>query len=235
MTVTGCATSTAVSHPRRWRIATALVAIACLGALAGCGGDGDGDDALAAEIVTTLVEPSTTTSTSTTSTTTTTTSTTTTSTTTTTVLPPRQMTQPMAPPQDEHAAENNPPIGRIEIPKIGLDKELEEGIRLTTLNRGPGHWPGSAMPGEIGNVVVAGHRTSHNGDFRHIDELEPGDQVVFTTDTGTYTYLVSGTQIVTPDALWITYPSNTQTATLFACHPLGSTAERIVVNLVLSA
>jgi sortase A len=216
------------------RVTIALLAVACLGAIVGCGGGND-DEALAAEIVTTTAKPATTTSPTTTTATSTTATTTTSTSTTTTLLPPRQMTQPIAPPQDERSPENNPSVGRIEIPKIGLDKTLEEGIRLTTLDRGPGHWPGSAMPGEIGNVVVAGHRTSHDADFRHINELEPGDPVIFTTDTGTYTYLVSGTQIVTPDALWITYPSNTQTATLFACHPIGSTAERIVVNLVLSA
>jgi len=89
------------------------------------------------------------------------------------------------------------------------------------------------MPGQIGNVVVAGHRTSHDAEFRHLDQLLPGDEVVFTTETGTHTYAVTGTQIVTPDSLWITSPTDTPTATLFACHPLGSTAKRIVVNLTL--
>jgi sortase A len=171
---------------------------------------------------------------STTTTTTTTTSTTTTTTTTTAPLP-RQLTQPIAPPQDQRGAENNPQLGRLAIPKIGLDSELHQGIRLTTLDRGPGHWPGSAMPGEIGNVVVAAHRTSHGAEFRHLDALVPGDEVVFTTDDGTFTYLVTGTQIVTPDSLWIVDPTETPTATLFACHPLGSTAKRIVVNLALSS
>ena len=91
------------------------------------------------------------------------------------------------------------------------------------------------MPGQIGNVVVAGHRTSHGAEFRHLDSLVPGDEVIFSTADGTFTYLVTGTQIVTPDALWITNPTDTPTATLFACHPLGSTAKRIVVNLALSS
>ncbi len=147
---------------------------------------------------------------------------------------PRQSTQPIAPPQDARGPENNPPLGRIVIPKVGLDAELEQGIRLTTLDRGPGHWPGSAMPGEIGNVVVAGHRTSHGAEFRYLDQLAPGDEVIFTTDTGAHTYLVTGTQIVTPNDLWITNPTDTPTATLFACHPLGSTAKRIVVSLALA-
>jgi sortase A len=163
-----------------------------------------------------------------------TTTTTATTTTVTTTTLPRQSTQPIAPPPDARGPENNPPLGRIVIPKVGLDAELEEGIRLTTLDRGPGHWPGSAMPGEIGNVVVAGHRTSHGAEFRYLDQLAPGDEVIFTTDTGAHTYLVTGTQIVTPNDLWITNPTDTPTATLFACHPLGSTAKRIVVSLALA-
>ncbi len=146
----------------------------------------------------------------------------------------KQLTQPVAPPQDTRGAENNPQLGRISIPKIGLDSELHQGIRLTTLDRGPGHWPGTALPGQIGNVVVAAHRTSHGAEFRHLDSLSPGDEVMFSTADGTFTYNVTGTQIVTPDALWITDPTDTPTATLFACHPLGSTAKRIVVNLALA-
>ncbi len=164
----------------------------------------------------------------------TTTTTTAPTTTVTTTTLPRQSTQPIAPPQDVRGPENNPPLGRIVIPKVGLDAELEQGIRLTTLDRGPGHWPGSALPGEIGNVVVAGHRTSHGAEFRYLDQLAPGDEVIFTTDTGAHTYLVTGTQIVTPNDLWITNPTDTPTATLFACHPLGSTAKRIVVSLALA-
>ncbi len=123
----------------------------------------------------------------------------------------------------------------MSIPKIGVDAPLLEGIRLTTLDRGPGHWPGTAMPGEVGNVVVAGHRTSHEADFRHLDQLVPGDDVVFNTEAGVITYKVTGTQIVQPDAIWIVDPTDTPTATLFACHPLGSTAQRIVVNLELAS
>jgi len=180
-------------------------------------------------------DPATTTSTLAPTTTTSTTTTTTTSTTTTTTTTlPLQVTQPIAPPGDTRGAEDNPQLGRISIPTIGLDSELHDGIRLTTLDRGPGHWPGTAMPGQIGNVVVAAHRTSHGAEFRHLDSLAPGDEVIFSTADGTFTYLVTGTQIVTPDSLWITDPTDTPTATLFACHPLGSTAKRIVVNLALS-
>jgi len=187
-----------------------------------------------ATTTTTTTTPTTTTTTPTTTTTTTTPTTTTTTTSTTTTTLSKQTSQPIAPPRDTRGAENNPQLGSISIPKIGLTTGLQQGIRLTTLDRGPGHWPGTAMPGQIGNVVVAAHRTSHGAEFRHIDALSPGDEVIFSTADGTFTYNVTGTQIVTPDALWITNPTDTPTATLFACHPLGSTAKRIVVNLALA-
>ena len=81
--------------------------------------------------------------------------------------------------------------------------------------------------------MVAGHRTSHGAQFRHLDQLVPGDDVTFTTPDGVFDYTVVETDIVGPDALWIIDPSDTPTATLFACHPPGSTRQRIVVKLAL--
>ena len=155
---------------------------------------------------------------------------TTTPATTATTLP----TSPIASPLDPHAPEPQIELGGITIPRLGVDAPLLEGIRLSTLDRGPGHWPGTAMPGERGNVVVGGHRTSHGAPFRDLDRLEPGDLVVFSTAAGISEYTVTGTQVVEPDALWIVDPTETPTATLFACHPLGSTSHRIVVNLELA-
>lgn len=108
---------------------------------------------------------------------------------------------------------------------------MYEGITLTTLDHGPGHWPGTALPGSQGNVVIAGHRVSHDKPFRNLDKLEPGDQVIMTTDEGRFVYQVTGTDIVYPDALWIVDQTADYTATLFACHPPGSTRQRIVVHL----
>ena len=214
-------------------VAAALIALGVVAVAVDLGSSPDtvaSFNADSATTTTTTLAPTTTTTT----TTTTSTTTTTTSTTTTTTSLPLQQTQPIAPPRDARGSENNPLLGRISIPKIGLDSELHDGIRLTTLDRGPGHWPGTAMPGQVGNVVVAGHRTSHGAEFRHLDSLSPGDEVVFSTADGTFSYQVTGTQIVTPDSMWIVDPTATPTATLFACHPLGSTAKRIVVNLALS-
>ncbi|MGI9645975.1 MAG: sortase [Ilumatobacteraceae bacterium] len=143
-------------------------------------------------------------------------------------------TSPIASPLDPHTQEPLIELGGITIPRLGVDAPLLEGIRLPTLDRGPGHWPGTAMPGENGNVVVDGHRTSHGAPFRDLDQLVPGDLVVFDTAGGIDEYVVTGTQVVEPDALWIVEPTDQPTATLFACHPLGSTSHRIVVNLELA-
>ncbi|WP_395156918.1 sortase [Ilumatobacter sp.] len=144
-----------------------------------------------------------------------------------------QPTAPIAPPPDPRGYEDQIRLGGISIPKLGLEAPLFEGIRLTTLDNGPGHWPGTAMPGENGNVVVAAHRTSHGAAFRNIDQLVAGDLVQFSTAAGVFEYTVTGTQIVTPDAVWIVDQTENATATLFACHPPGSVSHRIVVNLEL--
>lgn len=138
---------------------------------------------------------------------------------------------PPAPRADEPYVE----LGTIEIPKIGVSKTLLEGISLNTLDLGPGHWPGTAMPGHAGNAVIAGHRTSHDKPFRHVDQLVPGDEVIFTTSEGRFVYQVTGTTIVYPDAMYIIDQTPDATATLFACHPVGSTKQRIVVSLALVA
>jgi sortase A len=138
-----------------------------------------------------------------------------------------------APPPEPRADEPYVELGTLEIPKLGVVQPLLEGITLNTLDVGPGHWPGTAMPGHLGNVVVAGHRTSHGKVFRDIDQLVAGDEVVFTTSEGRFVYTVIGTDIVQPDALYIIDQTPEHTATLFACHPPGSTRQRIVTHLAL--
>jgi len=137
------------------------------------------------------------------------------------------------PPPPVHLDEPYTELGTIEIPKLQVTKPLLEGISLTTLDRGPGHWPGTAMPGHLGNVVIGGHRTSHDRPFRHVDKLVPGDEVIMTTLEGRFVYEVTETQVVTPDAMWVVDQHREFTATLFACHPVGSTKERIIVFLKL--
>jgi sortase A len=140
-----------------------------------------------------------------------------------------------APVPPERAAEPKVLLGRIDIPKLGVSMDLWEGITLNTLDRGPGHWPGTAMPGQPGNVVVAGHRVSHSKPFRNIDKLADGDQVIFTIGGQQTVYVVTGSEIVPPTAVNIVDQTPDATATLFACHPPGSTRFRWVTHLKLQA
>ena len=181
----------------------------------------------------TVAMPSTTAGATTTTTTTiaatTTTSTTTTSTTTSTTTTTVTLPTPVPPPQDTRSTEPVVELSSIQIPAIEVDATMYEGIRLTTLDLGPGHWPGTARPGELGNVVVAGHRTSKHKVFRNLDQLVPGDEIILEDDNGRHVYLVERTEVVEPTALWIIDQAPETTITLFACHPPGSTAQRIVV------
>ena len=121
-------------------------------------------------------------------------------------------------------------IGRIEIPKINLDHPIFEGVDEDVIHWGPGHWPGSAMPGKVGNSVFAGHRVTHTRPFYDIDLLVPGDQIIVHTVDGTFTYRVTGHQIVSAKDTWIVNPTPTATITIFACHPKHSAAQRYVVR-----
>ena len=121
-------------------------------------------------------------------------------------------------------------IGTIEIPKIGLVHPIFEGVWLTVVDHGPGHWPGSARPGQIGNAVFAGHRVTHTHPFLDLDQLALGDKVIFNMPKKVFTYAVTSITIVQPDELSITDPTRTPTMTLFACNPKHSAAQRIVVK-----
>ena len=137
---------------------------------------------------------------------------------------------PIEPPADPRAPEPEVVIGSIEIPRISLVAPLNEGIGLDTIDRGPSHWPGSALPGQVGNAVVAGHRVTKTRPFRDIDRLVPGDEVVLTGAGVRATYVVNGSEVVAPDAMRIVDPTPTATLTLFACHPPGSARYRYVVT-----
>jgi sortase A len=145
--------------------------------------------------------------------------------------PGPRLPEPVAIPRDPYAPERVVELGTIEIPAIGLTHRLFEGVTLNNIDRGPSLWTGSALPGQMGNTVVAGHRVTESQPFRRIDELVAGDTVIFTVGGTRSTYRVTGHLVVTPADSWIADQTTGYTATLYACHPLGSTAERYVVRL----
>jgi LPXTG-site transpeptidase (sortase) family protein len=150
---------------------------------------------------------------------------------TTSTLPPLPVPDPL--PENPHADTPQIVIGTIELPRIGVTADIQEGITLTAINRGPGHWPHTAMPGALGNVVIAGHRTTYSKPFNRLNELQPGDRVTMTTADGRFDYEVRGIVIVPGEAVDIATQSYAHTATLFACHPPGSARQRIVAKLRL--
>lgn len=131
---------------------------------------------------------------------------------------------------DVHPMVPHAAFGMIVIPKINLVHPIFEGIDESTIHWGPGHWPGSALPGQRGNTVFAGHRVTHTHPFRNIDQLVPGDLIQFVMPDGTYTYKMTSQQIVNPSDTWIVNPTPDATLTLFACHPPGFATHRIVVK-----
>jgi sortase A len=152
-----------------------------------------------------------------------------------TLAPSSTLPLPVNIPDDPYAPEPVTRIGTIEIPKIGLSHPLFEGVTLHNIDLGPSHWTGSALPGQPGNAVFAGHRVTNDHPFRRIDELVPGDLVRFTVHGATSTYRVSESMVVGPDDTWIATQTPAATATIYACHPPGSAAYRYVVRLELAS
>ena len=120
-------------------------------------------------------------------------------------------------------------VGTIVIPRIGASYTIVQGTDALSLAKGPGHYPGTALPGLGRTVAIAGHRTTYLAPFRHIDGLRPGDRIVLRMPYGRFSYAVSRTRVVLPTALWVTRDLGYDQLVLSACNPLYSAAQRIVV------
>jgi sortase A len=121
------------------------------------------------------------------------------------------------------------PMGRIRADAIGLSEVVVQGTGSADLRKGPGHYPGTPVPGERGTVAIAGHRTTYGAPFRRLDDLGRGDRIELDMPYGDFTYRVERTRIVPPTALWVTNRVDHDRLVLTACHPLYSAAQRIVV------
>jgi sortase A len=146
------------------------------------------------------------------------------------------------------------PLAVLHVPRLGEDwsRVVLEGTTEEQLAQGPGHYAGTAMPGEPGNVAVAGHRVGRGSPFLELDLLQPGDPIVVEVADGWFTYRVladgqdpdgvPGRQIVTPDRVDVIAPTPGGAAdaaptgsylTLTTCHPRYSARQRLVVHAVL--
>jgi sortase A len=135
-------------------------------------------------------------------------------------------------------------VGKIKIPKIGLDMIFVEGTDRDELKKGPGHYPGTPMPGTLGNAAIAGHRTTYSHPFGDVDHLNPGDEIIIEMVNGTFTYKVyapdpnaptTGHLIVGKRDTYVVNNTPDAQLTLTSCHPKGSAEQRIVIKAKLVA
>jgi sortase A len=121
-------------------------------------------------------------------------------------------------------------IGRIEISRLGLSAIVMEGISTTTLRRAVGHVPGTALPGQTGNVGISGHRDTF---FRPLRNIRRNDIITLTTLLGEFRYRVVSTKIVGPYDVAVLDPSANEVLTLVTCYPfyfVGSAPDRFIVR-----
>lgn len=155
-------------------------------------------------------------------------------------LPPA--TVPTLPP--EALPQRGEAAGRIVIDRIGIDWTFVEGVSVPDLKLGPGHYPETPLPGQAGNVGIAGHRTTYGAPFGDIDQLQPGDEIRVQTVQGDFVYQVIvadeaaetglGHFVVTPDRVDVLDDrGGANLLTLTACHPKYSARQRIIVQAEL--
>jgi sortase A len=121
-------------------------------------------------------------------------------------------------------------IGRIEITRLGLSAVVVAGIDKRTLRRAVGHIPGTALPGQAGNVGIAGHRDTF---FRPLQDIHVDDVIILTTHWGKYRYRVLSSRVVSPDEVAVLEPTGNQVLTLVTCHPfyfVGPAPDRFIVR-----
>ncbi|MEX0946302.1 MAG: sortase [Acidimicrobiia bacterium] len=144
---------------------------------------------------------------------------------TTTTLEPVLMREP--------AGVEGQPLGLLIIDKIELEAVLFEGVDRKTLKQGPGHMPWTPLPGQPGNAVLSGHRTTYGRPFYELDQLVVGDEIEVETAIGVSVYEVRVIDIVAPTDVYVTDPIPGAWLTLTTCHPRFSAAERLVIQAEL--
>jgi sortase A len=158
--------------------------------------------------------------------------------------PPPTPAEPVAEPEVEDPAETvrraaeryfakikpGQALGRLTIPKLDIDPVFVNGTKWgRDLSRGPGRYPETSVPGLGELTAIAGHRTTFGAWFRHIDELERGDDIVVELPYGTFHYVVTGHEIVDDEDWSVIEPRGYDTLVLSACHPLYSAKQRWIV------
>jgi sortase A len=129
----------------------------------------------------------------------------------------------------ERQVQDGEPIGRLSVASIDIDPVVLQGTDTGTLQKGPGHYPETAFPGQGKTIGIAGHRTTYLAPFRNINEIEDGDELVLEMPYGTFRYRVQRHAIVDPSAVHIVRDVGYERLVLTACHPLYSAGQRWAV------
>jgi sortase A len=125
---------------------------------------------------------------------------------------------------------------RLDIPALNLiGKPIVPGTDWEQLKKGVGHHPGTANPGERGNLVLAAHNDIFGEIFRDLDRLRPGDEIIVHTLDRTYRYVVAETRLVEPTQIDVMNPTSEPTVTLISCYPYLIDTQRIVVIAALQS
>lgn len=131
-------------------------------------------------------------------------------------------------------------LTRILIPRLNLDTMVVEGVSLKALSAGAGHYPRTPLPGEAGNVGIAGHRTMYGKPFSQLQELVAGDRITLITPMAQFIYEVTpafgghaNPWVVNPNDSTVLTPTSESMLTLTTCHPRGSDKQRMIVRAKL--
>jgi sortase A len=128
------------------------------------------------------------------------------------------------------APKEGAPVAIIKIPRIHLDMVVVNGTTTADLERGPGHYIGTAYPWEDrGAVAIAGHRTTYLHPFWSLDSLVRGDLIRLVTPYGTFDYRVDHATVITPNQGWVLRQTVRPTLVLTTCTPRFSASHRLVV------
>lgn len=122
-------------------------------------------------------------------------------------------------------------LTRLIIPSLDVDVIVVQGTSPRALRAGAGHYPETPLPCQLGNMAIAGHRTTYGRPFHNIDMLAPGDDIILETPVGTCTYKVNKEPfVVEPTDFSVLDRTSTGTLTLTTCHPKNSAAKRLIVQ-----
>ena len=120
-------------------------------------------------------------------------------------------------------------VAVLKMPRIDIEKVVVEGVGVSELKDGPGHYPGTPLPGQPGNSAIAGHRTTYGAPFNQMDKMQVGDPIIISTKQGTFRYETKELKVVSPRQVEVLDNTPDNRLTITTCHPRYSLSQRLVL------